>query len=148
MVYLVPFDGSALSEAALVRAREFAEHADRQVIALSVIPADDEYARERGWADPDGTFDPASVAGRLEADVAEIAPDATFRWEETEAVSTLASTTMDVSRAIRTVAHEVEADVVFIGSENAGRVAAPVTSVGEPVSEDPAYDVFIVRHPE
>lgn len=148
MVYLVPFDGSALSEAALVRAREFAEHTGREVIALTVIPPDEEYASERGWADADGSFDPEEVAARLEAEVADIAPNATFRWEETETVSTLASTTMDVSRTIRKVAHEVESDVVFIGSENAGRVTAPVTSVGEPVSEDPAYDVFIVRHPD
>lgn len=148
MVYLVPFDGSALSEAALVRAREFANHTGRELIALTVIPSDEEYAGERDWLDSDGSFDPAEIAERLEAHVAEIAPNATFRWEETESVSSLASTTVDVSRTIRKVAHEAEADVVFIGSENAGRVAAPVTSVGEPVSEDPAYDVFIVRHPD
>jgi hypothetical protein len=35
---------------------------------------------------------------------------------------------------------------VFIGSENAGRVSTPVCSVGAPVSEDPRYDVHIVRH--
>lgn len=148
MVYLVPFDGSALSKAALGRARDFANHTGHELLVLTVIPPDEEYAEERGWTDPDGAFDPEALAGRLEAEVAEIAPDATFRWEETEAVSTLASTTMDVSRTIRKVAHQVEADVVFIGSENAGRVTAPVTSVGEPVSEDPAYDVFIVRHPD
>lgn len=148
MVYLVPFDGSALSKAALERARDFADHTGRELIALTVIPPDEEYARERDWTDADGTFDPETLAARLEAEVADIAPNATFRWEQTEAVSTLASTTMDVSRTIRKVAHDVEADVVFIGSENAGRVAAPVTSVGEPVSEDPAYDVFIVRHPD
>lgn len=148
MVYLVPFDGSALSKAALKRARDFADHTGHELIALTVIPPDEEYARERDWTDADGTFDAEALAARLEAEVADLAPDATFRWEETEAVSTLASTTMDVSRTIRKVAHDVEADVVFIGSENAGRVAAPVTSVGEPVSEDPAYDVFIVRHPD
>jgi hypothetical protein len=34
---------------------------------------------------------------------------------------------------------------VFVGSENAGRVSTPISSVGSPVSEDPDYDVHIVR---
>jgi len=58
----------------------------------------------------------------------------------------MASVTTDVVRTIREVAHEVDASIVFVGSENAGRVSTPVSSVGAPVSEDPGYDVHIVRH--
>jgi hypothetical protein len=44
------------------------------------------------------------------------------------------------------VAQDEGATVLFVGSENAGRVSTPVSSVGDPVSEDPRYDVHIVRH--
>ena len=58
----------------------------------------------------------------------------------------MASITTDVIRTIRAVAHELDVSVIFIGSENAGRVSTPVSSVGAPVSEDPGYDVYISRH--
>ena len=116
MTYLVPFDGSPLAEAALARAVEFAAALEEE------------------------------VADRLRSQVAEIAPDATFRCEHPEDVSSVASVTTDVVRTIRVVAQEVGASIVFIGSENAGRVSTPVCSVGAPVSEDPRYDVHIVRH--
>jgi hypothetical protein len=64
-----------------------------------------------------------------------------------DSISSVASVTTDVVRTIRSVAQEVGATIVFIGSENAGRVSTPVTSVGAPVSADPRYDVHIVRHP-
>lgn len=146
MVYLVPFDGSPLAAAALRRAREVAGDTATDVVVLSVVPDDATYAADRGWVDEDGRFDPGTVARRLESRAAELAPGADFRWEIPEDASTVASTTTDVARTIRQVAHELDAEVVFVGSENAGRVAAPVTSVGSPVSEDPSYDVFIVRH--
>lgn len=146
MVFLVPYDESSLARTALVRARDLAAHTGTEVVALTVVPDDPEFALERGWIEGHETFDPERVARHIETDVAEIAPEATFRWEVPEDVSTVASTSTNVARTIRRIAHELDADVVFIGSENAGRVAAPVTSVGSPVSEDPSYDVFIVRH--
>lgn len=145
MVYLIPFDGSPLAEAALQRARDFAGDTGAEVVAISAVPAEEKYAEERGWVDHGERFDPEAVARGLEARVGELAPDASFRWEVPEHGSTMASTSTDVARTIRQVAHELDAEVVFVGSENAGRVAAPVTSVGSPVSEDPSYDVFIVR---
>ena len=63
-------------------------------------------------------------------------------------MSSVASVTTDVVRTVRVVAQEVDATIVFVGSENAGRVSTPVSSVGAPVSEDPRYDVHIVRHVE
>ena len=147
MTYLVPFDGSALAEAALERAVEFAALTDEEVVALAVVPLDEHgFAVERGWVDAGERYDPDEVVARLESQVRAIAPDATFRCERPEDVSSVASVTTDVVRTIRTVAQEVDAEIVFIGSENAGRVSTPVSSVGAPVSEDPRYDVHIVRH--
>jgi len=37
--------------------------------------------------------------------------------------------------------------VVFLGSDNVGRVVTPLTSVGVHVAAEESYDVFIVRHP-
>jgi nucleotide-binding universal stress UspA family protein len=147
VTYLVPFDGSPLAEAALARAAEFAAVMDEGVLALAVVPVDDpDFAVERGWTDTPGAYDPDEVVDRLRSQVADVAPAATFRCERPEDVSSVASVTTDVVRTIRAVAQEVGATIVFIGSENAGRVSTPVTSVGAPVSEDPRYDVHIVRH--
>lgn len=148
MVLLAPFDGSDLSRRAVERATEFADLTREEVIVLTVVPPDEEFARERGWIDADEPFDEGVIADRLRERAREVAPDATIRIERTEETSMLASTPMDISRRIRQVAHEVGASVVFVGSENAGRVTTPVTSVGKPVSEDPDYDVHIVRHPD
>jgi len=147
MVLLVPFDGSRLSKAALERATEFADYRDEEVIALSVIPDDEEYTRERGWIDTDATLDIEAVADRMREQAEAVAPTVSFRYEVPEDVSSMASTATDITRTIREVAHEEGASIVFIGSENAGRVSTPVCSVGSPVSEDPQYDVHIVRHP-
>lgn len=146
MVLLVPFDGSALAEAALDRASEFGELTGEEVLVLTVLPDDAAFARERGWVDEDGDYDPDRVAARFEDRVAELAPDAAFRAERVDSRSMRAWAAVDVSRAVREVAHEVGASIVFVGSENAGRVTTPITSVGTPVSEDPQYDVHIVRH--
>ncbi|WP_225335457.1 universal stress protein [Halomicrobium urmianum] len=148
MVLLVPFDGSELSKAALRRAREFSEYTDEAVIALSIIPDDADYARERDWIGENESFAVESVREALAELVADVDPDAEFRCEIPEDVSSMADLTTDVVRTIREVAHEVDASIVFVGSENAGRVTTPVCSVGAPISEDPEYDVHIVRHAE
>ena len=146
MVLLVPFDGSELATAALRRAAEFAELTDEPLVVLSVVTDDEPFARERGWVSEDEPYDPDAVAERLEATVREVAPEATFRREEPTDAGELTGAPLDIARTIRQVAHEVDASVVFVGSENAGRVSTPIASVGSPVSEDPAYDVHIVRH--
>jgi nucleotide-binding universal stress UspA family protein len=146
MTLLVPFDGSELSEAALERATEFADFSGEDVLVLTVIPDEVEYALSRDWVGPEDPFDPDAIAERFRERVADIAPEAEFRHETPKDVSSMASLTTDVIRTIRAVAHEVEASVIFVGSENAGRVSSPVSSVGSPVSEDPSYDVYIIRH--
>jgi nucleotide-binding universal stress UspA family protein len=146
MTLLVPFDGSELAQTALERAVEFSEYTGEDILVLSVLPDDADYAVERGWVDAGDAYDPAAVAERFESLVADIAPSATFRAETPADVSSMADVTTDVVRTIREVSHEIGATIVFIGSENAGRVSTPVCSVGAPLSEDPDYDVHIVRH--
>jgi nucleotide-binding universal stress UspA family protein len=149
MVLLVPYDGSPLATAALARAEEFSLFADEEVVALTVLPDDEEFARTRGWVGADEPYDPEAVAADLRARVREVAPDARFRVERLDADESnlLATVTTDITRRIREVAAEEDVSVLFIGSENAGRVSRPLTSVGSNVSEDPRYDVHIVRHP-
>jgi len=145
MVLLVPFDGSELATVALRRATEFSELTDEPLVVLSVVTDDERFARERGWVEEGEPYDPDAVAERLEAAAREVAPGATFRREAPTDAGDLATTTLDVARTIREVAHELDASIVFVGSENAGRVSTPIASVGSPVSEDPDYDVHIVR---
>ncbi|WP_435333821.1 universal stress protein [Haloarchaeobius sp. TZWWS8] len=147
MSLLVPYDGSSLSTAALRRAREFADYSDADLVVLTLIPDDPEYATERGWLEDEDTFDVGVIERKLRQRVHDDAPNAEFRCELIENVDPVASVTLDVVRRIREVANEESAEILFVGSENAGRVASPLTSVGSPLSEDPQYDVHIVRHP-
>jgi nucleotide-binding universal stress UspA family protein len=147
MTLLSPYDGSALSRAAISRATEFADYRGEGVVVLTVVPDDPSFALERGWVEEGETYDPETVEQRFAAEVEEVAPTATFRAERPESMASLAATTHnDITRTIRQVAHDIDASIVFVGSDNAGRVSTPVTSVGSPISEDPEYDVHIVRH--
>ncbi|GAA0661781.1 universal stress protein [Natronoarchaeum mannanilyticum] len=146
MTLLVPFDGSELSAAALDRATEFGEFTGEDVVALAVIPPDAEFARDRGWLDAGEQFDTEMICTRLRQQVEDVSPEARFRCEETEETDYRATLTTDVTRTIRQVAADLRASIIFVGSENAGRVSTPLTSVGNPLSEDPRYDVHIVRH--
>ncbi|GAB3688735.1 universal stress protein [Salinarchaeum chitinilyticum] len=146
MVYVVPFDNSPLSRTALRRAGEFASAMDESVVALVVVPPSTEYAREKGWIGPDEPFDADRIARGLRTVVRDLAPDAEIEVETTEETDYRASVTTDVVRRIRQTAAELGASVLFVGSANAGSVTTPVTSVGSPVSDDPQYDVHVIRH--
>ncbi|MEF8886304.1 MAG: universal stress protein [Haloarculaceae archaeon] len=147
MTLLAPYDGSALSRAAINRATEFADYRGEEVVVLTVVPDDRAFALERGWIEEGETYDPKSVERQFAGEVEQVAPAATFRTEQPESMASLAATTHnDITRTIRQVAHDIDASIVFVGSDNAGRVSTPVTSVGSPISEDPEYDVHIVRH--
>ena len=146
MTLLVPFDGSALAEAALRRAREFADYRDEAVVALTVVPDDESFAEERGWIEPGEPYDPEELCTEFELRVGEIDADATFRCEQPPPSEHPTATTIDnVTQTIRSVAAELDVAIIFVGSENAGRVSMPVTSVGGPLSTDAKYDVHIVR---
>lgn len=66
MTFVGPFDGSELSEAALVSAREFAEVLDERIVATTVVPeGDPEYAHERGWIAPEESIDRRTIVRGL-----------------------------------------------------------------------------------
>lgn len=143
MTLLVPFDGSPLAKAALGRAVQFGESLDEPVVAVSVVPQQNAvYARGKGWLDAGEPFDMDAVVARLRDRVAEQAPEATFRHE----VVSRSAQSGTIARTLRRVARAVEAKIVFVGSENAGRLVTSLSSVGGNVASDPTYDVLIVRH--
>jgi nucleotide-binding universal stress UspA family protein len=145
MTFVVPFDGSELAETALVRAVEFGTVLDEQIAAVSVIPADNaSYARENGWLDPGEEFDLDTVVARLHEDVAAHAPNAEFRYETVGRRATPGT----IASQIREQAESTDASMVFIGSENAGRLVSSLSSVGDTVAAADAYDVVIVRDRE
>ena len=147
MTVLAPFDGSPLAETALKRAATFGDSWDEEVVALTVIPQEPSFAVERGWIDDESAFDSLALRDHFAERVGEIAPEATFRYEIPEDSDVLTATAIDdVTRTVRHVAAELNVSVIFIGTENAGRISTPVTSVGSPLSKDPQYDVHIVRH--
>lgn len=149
MTLLVPFDGSDLAETALQRAREFASYRDEAVVALTVVPEDESFAEERGWIAPGEPYDPEDICTEFELRVKEIDDDVRFRCEHPAPSEHPTATTIDnVTHTIRTVAADLNVSIIFIGSENAGRVSMPVTSVGGPLSTDAKYDVHIVRRTE
>ncbi|MGQ3412370.1 universal stress protein [Natrinema sp. LN54] len=145
MSLLVPFDGSELATHALERASTFGDLLDEEVVVLTVIPDDADYARERGWITQGEPFDAEAIAAGMQTRAADVAPEATVRVERVSSDEPTATSTMNVVREIRRVAGEIEASVVFIGSENAGSVIAPQSSVGSPVANDQRYDVYVVR---
>jgi nucleotide-binding universal stress UspA family protein len=144
MTFVVPFDGSELAQAALSRAVAFAAVTDEDVVVVSVVPSGNAtYARERGWLGADEPFDRDLVVGRLRGRVADLAPDATFRAELVDRHAPSGT----ISTRVRRVLASEDATMVFVGSDNAGRVAASVASVGRGVSGADGYDAVIVRTP-
>lgn len=144
MTFLVPYDGSYLAEAALTRASEYADALGEDVTVVTVIPDDVTYAEEKGWYLPteDGPeFSVAYVAGKLHEQVTDVAPQVAFRYEETEVA---AATT--ISDRIAEVADEILPHVVFLGTDNVGEIAEPLTSVAGGVAEGAQYDVHVVRY--
>lgn len=143
MTFVVPFDGSPLSEAALVRAVEFGEVLDEPILAISVIPDRDvAYARERNWLEPGESFDREAIVGQLHTAVTELAPEADFRHETVSRYAAAGT----IAGRIRRIARKMGASMVFIGSENAGRVVTAVSSVGGSIAADMDYDVVIIRN--
>lgn len=142
MTFVVAFDGSPLAEAALGRAATYADMASESVIAVAVVPDSARYAREHDWIEETEDFEADAVVARLDEQATTVAPSASFRAE-----SIGPAAPGQVATRLRKVAREVDASVVFIGSENAGRLVIPITSVGGAVAADAAYDVHVVRRP-
>ncbi|MCD2202580.1 universal stress protein [Halobacterium sp. KA-6] len=142
MTYVVAFDDSPLSQAALGRAVAFAKATNESVVAVAAIPRDSAAARERGWLSGDETFSVERVAENLTDHVTDVDPDVEFDYRVVDKYAPRGR----VSREVRELAVEHDATVVFIGSDNAGRMVGGITSIGQNVSADDRYDVHIVRH--
>jgi len=142
MTYVVAFDNSPLAETALRRAVTFADAVGEDVVAVTAIQRDPSLARERGWVDGDETFDVETAARNLTAAVTDVDPDVGFEYRALDAYAPRGR----VSRTVRELAVDAGADVVFVGSDDAGRIVGGLASVGQSVSADDRYDVHIVRH--
>ena len=142
MSFVVPFDGSRLACSALARASEFGSVFDEDVVAMSGVPnGNATYARKNGWIGPRESFDLDSVLTHLEELVREITPDGEFRYALVDRYAPPGT----IANRIRRVAVELDATMVFVGSDNADRMVTSLGSVGGSVAADAAYDVVIVR---
>ncbi|MCU4741644.1 universal stress protein [Halobacteria archaeon AArc-m2/3/4] len=142
MTFVVPFDGSELAEAALVRAVEFATVLEEDVTAVTVVPERKRYAREKGWIEDGEQFDVESLVETLRDQVETIAPSATFEYERIREFPPEAEIADHIERLVL----ECDPSIVFLGSDNVGRVVTPLTSVGVHLAAEESYDVFVVRH--
>lgn len=142
MTFVVPFDGTELAEAALIRAVEFSTVFEEPITAVAVVPTqNDRYARERGWIDDEESFDLRTIRSRLRRHVVDVAPQATFQHILVDRRAPPGS----IATRLRNFARQADASMVFIGSENAGRIVTSVSSVGAKVAAESTYDVVIVR---
>ncbi|MDQ2052409.1 universal stress protein [Natronolimnohabitans sp. A-GB9] len=143
MTFVVPFDGSTLAQAALARAVEYSVALEEDVTAVSVIPERKKYAREKGWIADDEPYDVDAVVDALREQVRSLAPDASYEYERIREFPPEAR----LANRIEELVVEQEPSVVFLGSDNVGRVVTPLTSVGVHLADEESYDVFIVRDP-
>jgi len=142
MTLVVPYDGSELAKTALIRAVQFDTVFEQGVVAVVVVPRNNTtYARTRGWIDQDEPFDRTAVVSRLRESVEEIAPAA--RFEHISVGRNAPAGT--IANKIRKFARNKQASIVFIGSENAGRMVGSL-SVGSSVSAEQSYDTMIISH--
>ncbi|QIO23699.1 universal stress protein [Haloarcula sp. JP-L23] len=136
MVFLVPFDGSSLAEAALDRAVTYAAAMDVDVVAVSLVPTGSDYAQRRLRVDPHEDFAAETAAADLRRKIEEATDDAELNYEDVSAYSA-----NSLSETVRQVARDVDATVVFLGSADTEDVVVPIAEL----NEEDAYDVHIVR---
>ncbi|THE66491.1 universal stress protein [Salinadaptatus halalkaliphilus] len=141
MTFVVPFDGSELASVALVRAVEYGTALDEDVTAVTVVPERKRYAREKGWIGPDESIDVDTIVDDLRAQVRSVAPDADFDAERIREFPPEDQLAEHVER----LARRHDPSVIFLGSDNVGRIVTPLTSVGVHVADKESYDVFVVR---
>ena len=137
---LVPYDGSDLSKAALVRAEQFDSIVEEGVRTITVIPrGNTSYARERGWIAPGEPYDEDAVVAALERSIGAIDPNAVTEFAFVGRDAPFGT----IANQIRRCARAHDASIVFLGSANAGRMVGSV-SVGSAVSARGDYDTMIV----
>ncbi|WP_225334839.1 universal stress protein [Halomicrobium urmianum] len=135
MVFLVPYDGTPQTTAALERAVSYGAALDHDVVATTLVPTGESYAERRQWIDPSEDFAVETAADDLQRKIEEATADAELRFEDSGAHAPDGG----LSEAVRRVAREVDADVVFLGGAGDGRVVVPVDGEGAD------FDVHVVR---
>ena len=136
MVFLVPFDGSPLADAALERAVTYAGALGTEVVAVSLIPTGSDYAQRRRRVDPDEDFAAETAASDLRRKIEEATDNAELTYEDVSAYSA-----SELSDTIRQVARDLDATCVFLGSADTDDVVVPISEL----DDADAYDVHIVR---
>lgn len=136
MVFLVPFDGSPLADAALDRAVEYAAALDTEVVAVSLVPTGADYTQRRRRVDPHEDFAAETAASDLRRKIEETTDDAELNYEDVSAHSA-----NELSETIRQIARDVDATVVFLGSADTDDVVVPISDL----ADEDAYDVHVVR---
>jgi nucleotide-binding universal stress UspA family protein len=139
MVFLVPFDGSAASEAALARAVEHGEALGESVVAVSLVPTGAEYAERRRWIRPDEDFPVETASAELNRKIGEATDDAERNFEQPGAQSPADG----ITDRIRRVARDVDASVLFVGASGSHEDSLQTPFGG--VSTHDEYDIHIVR---
>lgn len=140
MVFLVPYDGSPVSKAALDRAAEHGSALGEDIVAVAFVPTGSEYTERRTWVSPENDFAVESAQNELERKIAEATDDAELNF--TDATATAPND--GVAEDIRRVASEVDASTLYVGASNSGDSEGIETPFGA-VSSDGKYDVHIVR---
>jgi nucleotide-binding universal stress UspA family protein len=140
MVFLVPYDGSSVSEAALDRAVEHGKALEEEVVAVSLIPTGSTYAERRKWIEPGEEFALESARAELKRKIAE-----TTDSSERPLADSGASAPHDgVGDRLRRVAREVDASVLFVGTSETTTEDRLSTPFGT-IAQDGEYDVHLVR---
>ena len=140
MVFLVPFDGSPVSEAALARAVEHGQALGEEIVAVSIIPTGAEYAERRKWIEPDDEFAAETASAELRRKIEETTDDAERNFAESGAYSP----DDGLTERVRRVARDVKASVLFVGANGESSADRLRTPFGEVVT-DAEYDIHIVR---
>lgn len=141
MTLIVPFDGTRLAEAALVRASEYGNAMNEDIVAVTILSERKRYAREKGWIEEGETYDVDSVVDELRERIRTLTPDATFEYEVIREFPPAEG----IADRIERLALEHDPAVLFLGTNNIGRIVTPLSSVGVYVATDDIYDVYLVR---
>jgi nucleotide-binding universal stress UspA family protein len=140
MVFLVPYDGSRVSEAALDRAVEHGEALEEEVVAVTFVPTGSEYAERRKWIEPTADFAVDSARSELKRKIAETTDDAERNYLDSGATSV----ENGVSDRIRRIADDIDASILYVGTSDEESEDAVTTPFGS-IAQDASYDVHLVR---
>jgi nucleotide-binding universal stress UspA family protein len=140
MVFLVPYDGSNVSEAALDRAVEHGEALEEEVVAVTFVPTGSEYAERRKWIEPTEDFAVDSARSELKRKIAETTDDAERNYLDSGATSV----ENGVSDRIRRIANDVDASILYVGTSDDDDEDTVKTPFGS-IAQEASYDVHLVR---